>query len=96
MNRTMRIAALVAVAMSMGAATAPQVFAKAHDQGVADGDRTPGGSNAGGSGDFAAGGTVSTVVSKGARGEGASDPETGRSDNNGDKGLGRDNGQGKN
>jgi hypothetical protein len=95
MNKTIRTATAVALAMSMGAATAPGVFAKAHDQGVADGSRTPGEPNTGGAGDFAAGGTVSTVVSGGARGDQASDPETGRSENNGDKGLGRDNGQGQ-
>ena len=92
-NFTKLLAASV-VAISLGLFGTTQVLAKAHDQGVADGDRSPGTSQAGGAGVGGQGG-ISGGVNGGQRGSGAS---AAGSDNSGDKGLGRggadpDNGQ---
>lgn len=70
---------------SLGLIGAPEALAKAHDQGVGDGDRIPGTSQAGGAGVGGPGG-VSPVVKDGQRGDGAS---AAGSDNSGDHGLGQ-------
>lgn len=70
------------VAMGFGATEA---LSKAHDQGVADGDREPGTSQAGGA-EVGGQGGVSGNQKNGQRGDAAS--EAG-SANSGDKGLGR-------
>ncbi len=79
-----KYAAACALVLSLGLIGAPQAFAKAHDQGVADGDRNPGESQAGGAGVGGKGG-ISGNVNDGQRGDGAS---AAGSDNSGDKGVG--------
>ncbi len=88
MKDFVKYVAACALVVSFGLIDAPQVFAKAHDQGVADGDRDPGSSQAGGAGVGGRGG-ISGNVNDGQRGEDASGAGSG---NSGDKGLGGEGG----
>lgn len=73
------------VVLSLGLLGTTQAHAKAHDQGVADGDRNPGTSQAGGA-EVGGQGGISGNVNGGQRGNTASGAG---SENSGDKGLGR-------
>ncbi len=84
MKRVIQTLSATALTISLAAAMSSAALAKAHDQGVGDGDRIPGTSQAGGTGVGGQGG-VSAVVKSGARGDGAS---AAGSENSGDHGLG--------
>ena len=85
MKDFVKYAAACALAFSLGLIGPSQAFAKAHDQGVADGERNPGTSQAGGAGVGGKGG-ISGNVNDGLRG---GDASASGSENSGDKGLGK-------